>query len=1274
MGNDASTAADAQIYSPEEYENQKKDLLGLLSLEQGASDCVKEDTKSSLPKTTRKYPPGDSANEEQEQPKRGNEGKDIQHNNCKTLSSGEDTHCQDTDLAVVKEVSFPDNAKDHVGSFQSEKKGKLLPQQTPGKDSQEETSKDDDGLENDIDENRSADYNEKAISEKKYNRCQSQIFSEASLRGSIEKSNESYVCKDPILEAVATGSAARRAKYERLERVRQHRNFSRARGSFSNDNEWKISLRRLAETAASTAKTVVHATAPVISDAKHVIISSASEFAQDVKDEWEREHERPPENEIILSTSFHDDEPSSKKNFIDDIHGPGRILPLSKQYDSTPLKMDIINQKCIKEFDDDTELISSKTSFGEERKIDGVGKDNDSSLSAKKCIFEELHNMEKEFNTQIQSVLSNSNDGGDGTSDDVTKLKILLAEDDSNTDYDRSERSAEIAFAESTDSDRQSLTTEPSKRQHSKSGRNKASSHEQETISVDEIQTGEEKELDSSIKGEDNDHCVLSSTPKIRTRSGRVVKPVRRLVDGYESSIGGENQYGSSRQQTTDDIEIVTIDRDESVSQTFDATKNLQVESKHEKVSRSDETPLIEEQGIGVTDISSISSAKNQTDDVIQATKESFTKVNGIIDPVRRRKPLSEEVVEKNLPLFGYNDDSLYQSEYKNIATDITSANSAGKPANNAISKLQTEDETFVQNEEGSKFIDRKSIVKFIATKLTGFEVEVRDKVVKVELLDPSSYIDQPVDSVFEKELRSDIDYPSSGSLSSPPEIDEYDQKIDERLQNLSRDEIKNFHPMFDSIPPKSEISMETDTINERKKGQSCVSDEKVKNPTLFKQGSIGSTNDSSGSFSTHQKSSTSLPYRRSNRRLRRQGSRLSITQSSKSPYETPVDNRSLVDGKLQIETNSIDYDGQMVRWDSDIEAKYPSVPDTEEMTEALERSELFHETLAVFLSLENIDFLSDFSPGKALKVPKTLASLMWRQLIANWKHSEACKSMCAWPSSIHAPELTKHSDFVDVEDNSSSVSTIQLRFGDGNVVLPNHFLSADAYSSLRQVSYDGYYDVKVGFLVLTRYLCDIGPDQTFSVGSCNAFNESPLCHDLAISSKSDKDSVALSITEIQREAKTWLKSLERVIDQVVKFSNQNSSSYTDFERNDINSSCGVKDYTSIRNKAERKYDGDISQVKDVLRGQITFPDEGLLICGLCSLHSIAERGGNNGQIGQNEPTFSFQIVRLKNLFRATSVCDKVCHALPTGYRHILINIKFDSGLIAGKSWFKVSI
>ena len=83
---------------------------------------------------------------------------------------------------------------------------------------------------------------------------------------------------------------------------------------------------------------------------------------------------------------------------------------------------------------DGTKLIPSKLPFDEKKetekagKIDGIDNDND-SYKSKGYIFEELDTMEREFNTQIRSVLSSQSDH---------KLKILFDED--STEQSRNDK------------------------------------------------------------------------------------------------------------------------------------------------------------------------------------------------------------------------------------------------------------------------------------------------------------------------------------------------------------------------------------------------------------------------------------------------------------------------------------------------------------------------------------------------------------------------------------------------------------------------------------------------------------------------------------------------------------------------------------------------------------------------------------------------------------------------------------------------------------------
>ena len=77
-------------------------------------------------------------------------------------------------------------------------------------------------------------------------------------------------------------------------------------------------------------------------------------------------------------------------------------------------------------------------------------------------------------------------------------------------------------------------------------------------------------------------------------------------------------------------------------------------------------------------------------------------------------------------------------------------------------------------------------------------------------------------------------------------------------------------------------------------------------------------------------------------------------------------------------------------------------------------------------------------------------------------------------------------------------------------------------------------------------------------------------------------------------------------------------------------------------------------------RGQVTFPSEASLACGLNFLQKQC--------IKTQKGTQKYEIVRLKNLFRTSGKGLPEISHLPTGYRHMLLSIRIDGGLIAGKS------
>jgi hypothetical protein len=139
------------------------------------------------------------------------------------------------------------------------------------------------------------------------------------------------------------------------------------------------------------------------------------------------------------------------------------------------------------------------------------------------------------------------------------------------------------------------------------------------------------------------------------------------------------------------------------------------------------------------------------------------------------------------------------------------------------------------------------------------------------------------------------------------------------------------------------------------------------------------------------------------------------------------------------------------------------------------------------------------------------------------------------------------------------------------------------------------------------------------------------------------------SLAGLVSEAEKNLSSFTDFVNEITLFSCKNY-------RNTVASKClvGIKAYDAIVEKANRKYNGDIHQVKDILRAKIVLQDEAAIVCALVYLHRM-------------ESADFFSILRIKNLFRTSSLGQLVPTDLPTGYRHVLVNVRLKTGLIAGK-------
>ena len=146
--------------------------------------------------------------------------------------------------------------------------------------------------------------------------------------------------------------------------------------------------------------------------------------------------------------------------------------------------------------------------------------------------------------------------------------------------------------------------------------------------------------------------------------------------------------------------------------------------------------------------------------------------------------------------------------------------------------------------------------------------------------------------------------------------------------------------------------------------------------------------------------------------------------------------------------------------------------------------------------------------------------------------------------------------------------------------------------------------------------------------------------------------------------ARANLKGFEKVIDRIVTFARRSeglarkasSTLSTQSASSQITYSIGIKAEASIVDKSARKYGGDVARVKDVLRSQIVLPDEASIVSTLLCLQHICSP--------QTEKS-KMKIIRIKNLFRLSPLGTIVPTDLPSGYRHVLINVRMEDGLVA---------
>ena len=309
---------------------------------------------------------------------------------------------------------------------------------------------------------------------------------------------------------------------------------------------------------------------------------------------------------------------------------------------------------------------------------------------------------------------------------------------------------------------------------------------------------------------------------------------------------------------------------------------------------------------------------------------------------------------------------------------------------------------------------------------------------------------------------------------------------------------------------------------------------------------------------------------------------------------------------------------------------------------------EMLDEALVQFSSVDSLTFTFQ---RQGCASTDDLAVLSWEQLTACWKHSEMSESLVWRPSSYHFP------DVADVTDNRTECGSSDQ--SKSHVHQNPHFplelhspRPAELQREMRKL--DGLpsspQEAAISYLAFF----------TESLGARVPRLQGPLRHSIDLKSGADV------VDQLLQSAESLMKHFSLIVEDTTAFAAQSVRRANDGCTMLTWHMVGIKERKSIIQKAERKYGGDVKQVKDILRGQIVFADEGAMICGLSRLSKTSEQSDIEFQ---GTEVSCFSICRIKNLFARERLFGPLVRStLPTAYRHILVTLRFHSGLLAGES------
>ena len=280
----------------------------------------------------------------------------------------------------------------------------------------------------------------------------------------------------------------------------------------------------------------------------------------------------------------------------------------------------------------------------------------------------------------------------------------------------------------------------------------------------------------------------------------------------------------------------------------------------------------------------------------------------------------------------------------------------------------------------------------------------------------------------------------------------------------------------------------------------------------------------------------------------------------------------------------------------------------------------------------------------------KFLGSVLWHQMVGQSKHASMSQFLTSRPTSNC--EVYHNDTQENYADSVTETSTERA----------NGWLSVVSEQSLPNV--------------LSSFVTELG-----TLPSCQKRSSAPSLHTweaIVHESQEEEEGVRLRSRVISKAdsgldakmlveaAQSDMACFESIVKQITKRNvlgmtpkdNLSSNFGTPF-------SVGIKSESAVVEKAERKYLGDVTLVKDVLRAQIVLPSETQLVLALLSLQHICDFTKPKRGKQQENDSLAVNIARIKNLFRLSPLGTLVPSNLPTGYRHIIVNLRMKSGLIA---------